>query len=313
MDEETLAGIKVLVALARADGKIEDDERRAIEDALEGESAPEHLSTYRGPVAGLTADQLLAEPVDLDRTIAAITSDRVRKHVYESACAFVFVDANATVAERAILEKLRFAFGIEEHGEARKRFWESLDRVLGDRELVSHRGAVLTSEIRSAAVFAAVVADVPEATVAELLVFANKVAMARNIGFYFGHGGDLVFWRTFVNNVVGGPSSSVALAVLSRVAPSLLRCASADAFAATWALGRATETHFDKKEALSPDQLRALYKSLKREASSAYEEAKDAIAARQVAFARAKADVDEELTAGKVTEAEYVDRLLALE
>ena len=67
MNDEVFAGIKVLIALAQADGTVHDDERIAIENALDGEELPD----------GATIASLLAAEIDkrVGKTYRVVTRE----------------------------------------------------------------------------------------------------------------------------------------------------------------------------------------------------------------------------------------------
>jgi len=92
--DEVLSGLKVLVALAKADGVVHDNERLAIENALAGVELPDDAS----------AESLLATDVDLDAELSTIKNPRVKQQTFDSACAIVYVDGEASAVERGMLE-----------------------------------------------------------------------------------------------------------------------------------------------------------------------------------------------------------------
>lgn len=101
INEELFSGIKVLVALAQGDGKIHENERAAIENAIDGSDLPN----------GETVASLLASTVDLDAELARIVSDDVKKRTFDAASASVFVDGETTDDERAMLARVAKGLG----------------------------------------------------------------------------------------------------------------------------------------------------------------------------------------------------------
>src|SRR5689334_2335339 len=95
--QEAIAGIRIIAAVARADGKLEDAEKVAFEQAV-SELAPELPG-------GLTAEKLLTEEIDLDATLAEVKSPVMRKAVFESAFAMSLVDGSASDEENAVVAK----------------------------------------------------------------------------------------------------------------------------------------------------------------------------------------------------------------
>ncbi len=74
-ENEALASLKILVAIARADGTVHNDERRSLAAALESLELP----------GGTTVDRLLADPVDVAAELRKITSPEGRDQIYRSA------------------------------------------------------------------------------------------------------------------------------------------------------------------------------------------------------------------------------------
>ena len=303
MNTEVLAGIKVLVALAQADGTIHDDERTAIANALDGVELPD----------GATVEKLLSSTIDLDAELARVTSEAARKRTYEAACALVFIDGHVSKEERELLERIAEAFGVEE-GRA-SRFEKFTSAVPAPRVSQvtdpAERESLIATEIARAAEFSAVLASSSLPIAAESCLFTNNVQLARNTGVLYGHGHgtDEAFWRTFVGNVVGAAASWFAVSTLLKLVPG---AGAAGAYATTFALGKATRLYFEKNEAVDADALRAAFAAAKKEGQAAAKEAKARIATRKAEFDGKKSAVDEQLAAGKLSETAYADALVAL-
>ena len=109
---------------------------------------------------------------------------------------------------------------------------------------------------------------------------------------------------------VGAPAPGSAL---RRLIPGRGRASANDAFAATWALGKATDLYFQKKEEPSFEELRDAFKTEKKEGAAAAKEAADAIAKRKEAFEKSKATLDADYANERLTRADYIDRLIALD
>jgi uncharacterized protein (DUF697 family)/tellurite resistance protein len=301
-DAEVLSGIKVLVAVAQADGTIHDDERKAIENALDGVELPE----------GATAATLLASRVDLDAELARITNDEARTRTYEASCAIVFIDGHVSKEERELLDRIAKAFGIEDEGRASRfeKFTSALPEAhLAEPSDVTKIGALVTSEIARAAEFSAVLASSALPIAAESCLFTNNVRLARNIGVLHGSDADEAFWRTFVSNVVGAAASWFAVSTLLKLLPG---SGAASAYVTTYALGNATALYFDKDEAVDADALRKAFEQAKKDGQAAAKDAQARVALRRAKFDAAKAPLDADLASGKLSETAYADALVAL-
>ncbi len=303
MNQEVLAGIKVLVALAQADGTVHDDERLAIENALEGVELP----------AGTTAETLLASKIDVEAELAKVTTDDAKKRTYEAACALVYIDGQVSREERELLRKIEEALAVEEEGRSSRfvKFTSALPAAqVTEPSNATSRDAVVKDEITRAAELSAVLATWSLPTAAESCLFTNNVRLARNLGIVYGHPhADEAFWRTFASNIVGAASSWFAVGTLLRLVPG---SGAAGAYATTYALGKATQRYFEESEKAAMDALRDAFKTAKKEGLALAKEAKPKIAARKEQLDRGKSALDADLASGKIAETAYADALVAL-
>ncbi|WP_146647551.1 DUF533 domain-containing protein [Labilithrix luteola] len=95
-EEEALACLNVLVAMARADGKIDPAEKKSLAAAIASFDLPPSIS----------ADQLLAEKVDVDAELAKIGTSDAREQIYRSAWFLAHADGRSVPEERAILDRI---------------------------------------------------------------------------------------------------------------------------------------------------------------------------------------------------------------
>src|SRR5687768_8137439 len=243
MNEEVFAGIKVLVALAQADGKIHENERAAIENAIDGSDLPD----------GETVSALLASTIDLDAELARITSSEAKQRTFDAASAIVFVDGETTDDERTLLARVAGALGFDagddpDRSQRFRRFTSAIppSNITKVDDPKTRLGAT-NDEIAQAAAFSGALASSSLPIAAQSAVFTNNARLARNIGLFYGHDADEAFWRTFVSNIVGAPASWFALRTLLDLVPGN---GVAAAYATTWALGRATCLYFEEGETI---------------------------------------------------------------
>jgi uncharacterized protein (DUF697 family) len=306
-NDEVLSGLRVLVALARADGVVHENERLAIESALDGVALPK----------ATTAERLLADDVDLDAELAIIKSPSIKQQTFDSACALVFVDGEASDVERTMLERVRAAFELGDQEAASVRFRRALDRAFAplatDRETSSKRDFALDDEVRRFAIFGAALASLTLPSFCTGVNLSNDVRMARKVGTFYGQLRDGGFWRTFVGNIVGAASSWLAMSSLAKMAGLAMNSRATSAFSTTWALGRATKLYFEKEEALDPSALRKVFKEAKQEGLAAAKQAYPTIEEKRTELEKGKRELDKELLEESIDEATYEERLLALD
>jgi tellurite resistance protein len=95
---EAQACLRILLAVARADGSIDDDEHHAIKQLASSldVGAPR-----------------LREELDLDAEIAALASADARRATFEAAIAIANLDGRCTKDEHALLERLQRGFELD--------------------------------------------------------------------------------------------------------------------------------------------------------------------------------------------------------
>lgn len=97
---EARACLRILLAVARADGKVDTDEARAVELLAEkayGAAAPQKNEAF-----------------DVDAEIAAVTSPVARHTTFEAAIAIAELDGKCTADEHRLINKLYDAFELGE-------------------------------------------------------------------------------------------------------------------------------------------------------------------------------------------------------
>jgi uncharacterized protein (DUF697 family)/tellurite resistance protein len=108
-ENEAVAAIKILGAVAQADGRVHPDEIAALRQAI---------GDWQGPDEAKQIDvaALLTQPVDLAAELRNVTSPVARRAVLESAIAMSLADGSASDAENKALGMIREAFAGSESG-----------------------------------------------------------------------------------------------------------------------------------------------------------------------------------------------------
>ncbi|HVJ90467.1 MAG TPA: hypothetical protein VM580_11745 [Labilithrix sp.] len=299
-NQEILSAVRILAVVANAGGVVHENERLAIDHAIRDFSLSSHVTT----------DSLLEGHIDLDAELAAIQSTEVKLRVFESACALVFVDGDASPDERALLEKIRFAFTLGDRLDPTDRLQIALDRAFATHASseyeVHRRDSVIDEEIsRFSALGAALASDaLPE--FCEGIELMNSVRLARKVGSFYGHRGDAQYWKSLVTNIVGSTRSWFAVSLLGRLLQSSRK---STAYASTYAIGKVTEAYFASNESLSADELRAAYTQAKKEGVALAKKARKEIDANCARIEQAKASLDAELASERISEERYMRTL----
>ena len=98
MSQVNVEILKTILALAHADGTVDERENRLIDFLIDSYGlSPEEESAVRAQGASL----------DLDRLAAVVTEPKDRARAYEVACLLASMDDDESSSESALLEKLR--------------------------------------------------------------------------------------------------------------------------------------------------------------------------------------------------------------
>jgi uncharacterized protein (DUF697 family)/uncharacterized tellurite resistance protein B-like protein len=296
VDRTSLAAFRVLVAVARADGTLDDAEIAALRTTL-----------------GDRADflpALLAEDVDLDAELALLSIDD-KDRVYQSAFAICYADGVAATAEVDLLRRI-----IPNRGEESvlgQVFGETLDTLVPGRIVAEpdpvQRDQEITEDILKYSVLAAVAGAMPVpgvGIVADLAVVALQSKMVLDIGEYLGHRLDREATRSFITSVAGSTVMRVAVNNLARFVPGWGSAwGAATSFATTYAIGRAAQRYFESGRELRPHELTGLYEAARSEGARHFHASAAQIARTHGDAGKRLATLNEQLVSGELSRAQY--------
>lgn len=296
IDRKSLASFRVLVAVARADGQLKPEERRALEGAL-------------GRHADLM-DTLLAEASTVEEEIGLL-GPAERRQVYQSAFALAYADGNASVDEVNLLKKL-----VPNEGERSmlgQVFGEAADTLVPGRIVAepdpARRDTEILEDVIKYSVLAAVAGAMPIpgfGIIADLAVIALQAKMVHDIGQYWGHQMDLPAIRAFMATVVGSTGMRIAVNNLARFVPGWGSVVGAtSSFATTFALGKVAQRYFDAGGGLEAGDLRSLFEAAEAEGRQRYSAEQVRIDAARAAHGQALALLNERLAQGQIGRAAY--------
>lgn len=306
-ERETLASLRVLVAMAKADDILTMPEERAIEDAIN-----------EAGIADLTLAKLFGTDFDLDAELAELKSDEAKRATYESAYAIAHADDACTLPEEHLLTHIEAKLGFgPEHRSVLKRLLEEAE----DTVLPSHIAEVVDPERRAAeiredtlkySILAAALGAFPIpglAIATDLAVTALQTKLVRDIGQYFGKKIDKKGAAELLAGAGVGMGLRIALNNLAKFVPGWgSAVGAASSFVSTFALGTVATRYFESggtDASTLPDEM----ERAKKEAKATYADQKSAVAEKQ---AQTKAQLEalgKELADGKITTAEYEKRV----
>lgn len=322
-DAEALASLRILVAIANADGTVHADERRSLASAMERlELTPERLG-------GKTVEAILDEDVDLDAQLALLESDDARTQIYRSAFFMSHADGACTPDEAALLERIAAATGTTAaEREVLERIFVgpasqeaapmSLTTIAPIADAAERTAEVKKRALRYAVLTAALGAfPIPGLAIAtDLAVIAVQLKMVRDIGALWGHALDMEAAKSFLYSVGLGTGARLAVNNLAKLIPGWGSVIGATtSFASTYALATVMDRFFaegiDPSKA-TPDDLRQRFRAAEEIARSVYSEHQDVVIASQRTHKTAFDELTQKLEAGELTQDEFDRRVAEL-
>ena len=311
-EQESLATLELLVAIARADGVIDPAEREALESAFSVATLP----------TGTTLATLLEAPIAVDAILARIKSPEGRERAFEAAFALAKADGTCVASEQAILDRASVAWEIS--AEKVSLF----DRLIGearDTVLPSNIVAITDPTVRAAAikedtlkycVLTAVLGAFPlpgVALITDFAVVGLQVKLVRDLGQYYGHTIDANAAKSLFASVGVGIGARMALSNIAKFVPGFGSAVGATtAFAATWAISKLGVAFFENDGKLDADLLKKVFSDAQKEGKDVYKTNKETVDARAAANQDALAALTTDRKDGKITEEEYQTRLTKL-
>ncbi|MBS2020588.1 MAG: TerB family tellurite resistance protein [Deltaproteobacteria bacterium] len=309
-ENEAVASLKILAAIARADGSVHNDERRSLAAALDNLE----LTT---PVK---IEELLADgSIDVQAELAKLESEEAREQIYRSAFFMAHADGTCTKEEQAILDLVARETQISD--EAR----QSLSRIftpprtsLAPTKLTKvddaeQRAQSVKSRITRYAVLTAVLGAFPipgVAIVTDLAVVALQLKMVRDIGRLWGHDVDRNAAKSMLYTMGLGTGARLAVNNLAKLLPGWGSAIGATtSFASTFALGRVIEKFFAADAKVDLASLKPEFDAAHKEGKAAYKEQKEEIARQEIESKRTLDLLTEDVKKGIITQDELERRV----
>lgn len=307
---EGAACLRALVAVAKADGKITDEERAALDTAI-------------GMLPGSSdLQRLLDEDPDFDRTLSEIRSAEAREHLWQSAYGMVHADGTASPEEQKLLDRIRASFQIDEAkaSATRRLFEETKDTLLPSNiraiDDPVKRQKEIDQDVLKYSVLSAVLGAFPVPGVAiatDLAIVALQVKLVRDIGQYWGHKVDKAAVKSLLAGLGLGTGARIAVSNLAKLVPVWGSAFGATtAFATTWALGKIANRYFEGGQKEDVAKLKKDLKAMEKEGKEAYAQQKETIASKRKATDEKLGALNEQRKAGTISQEEYEQQVAAL-
>jgi uncharacterized protein (DUF697 family)/uncharacterized tellurite resistance protein B-like protein len=312
-DIEAVASLKILAAVARADGTVHNDERKSLAAALESLDLEKPL-----PV-----DELLASDnaVDVAAELGRLESPEAREQIYRSAFFMAYADGSCTKEEQALLDLIAAQTGVtpEQRASLERLFVPAAQRtsLLPTKakpiDDAGQRAAHVTKRILECATISAVLGAFPIpglAIATDLGVIALQVKMVRDIGQYWGHAVDRNAAKSMMYGMGLGTGARLAVNNLAKLLPGWGSAVGATtSFASTYALGKVIEKFFAADARVDLASLKNDFKAAEKEGKATYAEHKDDVAAQSAEAKATLAKLTTDLREGRITEEEMGARV----
>lgn len=307
--EEAVAGLHILVAVAQADGKLHDEERKALESAL-GEV---------GLADVVNATDLFDDAFDVDEQIALLKSPDARDETFRSAYSLAYADGDCSKEERALLDQLKVKLGIPtaREEELRKLFSDLVATKSGKASFFTRiedpaeRTKAVRSETMKCSVVSAVLGAFPFpglAILTDLAVLYLQISLVRDIGAMHGQTVDKARARGLLAGVGVGTTARLAVSNLAKLLPGWGSVVGATtSFASTYAVGVAFDKHFSA--GLDDSALAEEFAKAKDEGKKEYEAQKATIEEKGKAKKQELAELAEQRKSGVISDEEFQERV----
>jgi uncharacterized protein (DUF697 family) len=313
--QEVLASFKVLVSMAKADGKLLDEEFASLADTFEEIHLPE----------GVTVDRLLNEKDEpIDALLSQITSEIAQEMVYQSAYAMANIDGECSEEEKELLDKIGTTFTSSKLW-GKQEWLETLERRAGRSSISEQvrqiddperRAIEVDNAITDACFLNAVLGAFPLPGIAiafDILIYWNQLDLAQTIGQSWGYDRDNENLRKALFGSLGITGTRIAVSNLAKLVPFFgMVVGATTAFASTWALGKVANEYFASGGEMDAFSLRQAFKQAKKEGEAVYKTKADEIAEKKQAIEPQIQLLNEELKAGSLTPEEYQAKLKEL-
>lgn len=311
-EQESLASLKILAIVAKADGVIQDSERAALSDALSSHQLP----------GGVTVQGIIDGEADLKTEAAKITSSEARESTYSAAVALAAADGDSSPEEKKVLDQLKAAFSIpqERVNFLNRVFQEAKDTVsvtgLRQIEDPAKRASAIKEDTIKYSILSAVLGAFPVpglAIATDIAVIGVQGKLVRDIGQYYGQPLNKEAAKTLLVAIAGGAGARIAVNNLAKFLPGFGSAFGATtSFASTWAVSKVAVQYFESGGKLEMSALGGLFKSAKKEGEKAYKENASAVDAKKKESEAKITALSQDLKDGKISKEEYEKQIAQL-
>jgi uncharacterized protein (DUF697 family)/tellurite resistance protein len=296
---EAIASLQLLVAVAKADGKIETSEREALEDSLKDLTLPVDYSI----------DKLLSQEVVLEAVINEVKSTEAQKAAFKSAYLLAHADGHFAKEEQHLLSMLQQRWNIsnEEVTELNNSVNVANATVTSNVTTVnaSERDVTVQKTIRNYLILTSLAGAIPIPLIGDLMVIPLQMKMMMDLGKIYGFNLDKTTVKAMLGSLGVGTGARIAVSSLAKFVPGWGSVVGATAaFSTTYALGNVATQYFESGGNLSIDSFKKAFQEKKEEGKKEYEKSRNQIEANKE-VAKQLEDLGKALKTGKITQGQY--------
>lgn len=311
-EKETVAGLRLLAAVAKADGAPSIEGRSILQESLEAATLP----------AGVTAESLLGGSHDVEALAKEVTSQEGRDAAFSACVTMAYADRECVPAEQAVLDTIAKEWAVPKErkallgrilSEARDTLWFSRVPANADPKL---REASVSGDILKYSVISGVLGlnPVPVVSLAtDIAVVGLQAKMFSDIGRHWGHETTKDTARQVLAGVGVGTGMRLATNGLMKFVPGVgsLFAASTN-FASTWALGQVSNQYWESGGRADLRMLHEVFVKSRADGARVFETNRGAVEAKRKLHEKTLQQLSDDCAAGRMTPGEYAKQVAEL-
>jgi uncharacterized protein (DUF697 family) len=311
-ENEALASLKLLVAVAKADGQFTSAERSTLEDALSHAKLP----------AGVTVQGLIDGTYDLDSLLREVTSQKARDAAFGACLTMAHAHRVPAPQARIVLERIEKAWAVpqDKRGLLGRLLHEARDTVWFTHPVATSDPERRTSEINEDVLKYSILSGtlglnpVPIASiVTDLAVVGLQAKMFSDVGRHWGHESSRETAKQVFAGLGVGTAARVAVNGLVKFVPGMGSVFAASTnFASTWALGQVAKQYWQSGGKADVEMLGEIFTKSKAEGRQTYEQYKADIETKFAAHRKLLDELAVEYAAGRITLTDYERKVVEL-
>lgn len=311
-EKETLAGLKLLVALAKADGSLTTQERDAFAESLDG-----------AKLAGdATAQGLLDGDHDVGALVKEVVSQEGRDAAFGACLAMAYSDRECLPQEQVILDRLEKEWAIpkERKGvlgrildQSRDTAWFTRAKPTADTK---RRDADIDAEILKYSVISGVLGlnPLPIVSIAtDIAVVGLQAKMFSDVGRHWGRQTSKDAVKQVMAGVGVGTGMRLATNGLLKFIPGVGSVVAASTnFASTWALGQVANQYWESGGKADLKMLREVFVKSRDGGKAAYEKNQAEVEAKRKTHEATLKTLADDYGAARMSLGEYENQVAEL-